>query len=240
MLRRLIRHPRSQAAIAALIALYLTLVDRTTRWTLRGADGLAAAREGDTGPAGGLILAFWHEQVAIAPACWRQLARFLAAPHAHVLVSRHRDGRLIGAVAGRFDLAMVYASSTRGGAEGLRALTRLLRAGDIVVITPDGPRGPRREAAPGVAQLAALSGRPILPCGAATSRTRTLRSWDRMTLPLPFARGVLVVGPPILVPRDGAATALPAIAAALTAAREAALAEAEARSPGMAAGMAAA
>jgi hypothetical protein len=49
---------------------------------------------------------------------------------------------------------------------------------------------------------------------------RLARSWDRMRFPLPFARGFAVVGAPVAVARDGAADALPAIAAALTAACE--------------------
>jgi lysophospholipid acyltransferase (LPLAT)-like uncharacterized protein len=95
-----------------------------------------------------------------------------------------------------------------------------LSRGDQVGITPDGPRGPRRVAAPGVAQLAALSGVVVLPCSAQTTRRRVLASWDRMVLPLPFGRGVLVCQKPIAVPRDAAEAALPEIAAALTAAAE--------------------
>jgi lysophospholipid acyltransferase (LPLAT)-like uncharacterized protein len=86
-----------------------------------------------------------------------------------------------------------------------------------VLITPDGPRGPRRQAAPGVAQLAALSGAQVVPLGGATSAQRRLGSWDRMMFPLPFGRGVLVCGAPIAVPRDGAEAALPGIATALSA-----------------------
>jgi hypothetical protein len=144
----------------------------------------------------------------------------------HVLVSRHRDGRFIGAVVRRFRLELVHASSSRGGAAGLRAMLRVLASGDMVVMTPDGPRGPRRVAAPGVAQLAALSGRPVLPCAARSTRQRVLGSWDRMRLPLPFGRGVLVCGAPVVVGRAGAGrggeAALAAVAAALTAACDAA------------------
>jgi lysophospholipid acyltransferase (LPLAT)-like uncharacterized protein len=77
-------------------------------------------------------------------------------------------------------------------------------------------------AAPGVAQLAAVSGLPVLPCAARTTRVRVLPSWDRMLLPLPFARGVLVVGPAVLVERADPLAALPAIETALTAACDAA------------------
>jgi lysophospholipid acyltransferase (LPLAT)-like uncharacterized protein len=61
-----------------------------------------------------------------------------------------------------------------------------------------------------------VSGAPVLPCAAQTSRRRVLGSWDRMVLPLPFGRGAIVCRPPISVPRDGADRALPVIAAALT------------------------
>ena len=149
------------------------------------------------------------------------------APRMAVLVSRHNDGRFIGGIMRRFHLDVVYGSTAskgqhRGGAAGLRALLDRLAAGDSVVITPDGPRGPRRQAAPGVAQLAALSGVAVLPCAAQTARRITLGSWDRMVLPLPFGRGVLVVLPPVAVPRDAAAEALPRIQAAMTEAAEAA------------------
>jgi lysophospholipid acyltransferase (LPLAT)-like uncharacterized protein len=160
------------------------------------------------------------------PALWvlaRSRVPEMAPMRGHVLVSRHRDGRFVGAVVGRFRVGLVHASTSRGGAAGLRAMLRLLAAGDVVVITPDGPRGPRRAAAPGVAQLAALSGRPVLPCAARSTRQRVLGSWDRMRLPLPFGRGVLVCGAPVAVAaRDRGDAALATIAAALTAACDAA------------------
>lgn len=220
MLRRLIRHPAIQAVLARLLGHYLSLVFRTTRWTLLGEPHLQAALE--RGPP---IAAFWHERLPMMPMLWllaRRQVPAMAPIAAHVLVSRHRDGHLVGAVMRRFRLRLVHASTSRGGATGLRLLVRLLAAGDMVVITPDGPRGPRRVAAPGVAQLAAISGCAVLPCAARTTRVRVLGSWDRMVLPLPFARGVLVMGAPVTVARADPAAALPAIAAALTAACDAA------------------
>ena len=78
-------------------------------------------------------------------------------------------------------------------------LLNLLAGGDHIAITPDGPRGPRRVAAAGVAQLAALSGVPVLPCAAQTTRRWVLRTWDRMVVPQPFGRGVVVCLPTITV-----------------------------------------
>ena len=128
--------------------------------------------------------------------------------------------RFIGAVVSRFALDVVLGSSSRGGAKGLRAMLNLLASGDHIAITPDGPRGPRRVAAPGVAHLAAMSGVPVLPCAAQTTRRRALPTWDRMVAPLPFGRGVVVCLPTIAVNRDSWQDAVPAIGAAMTAAAE--------------------
>jgi hypothetical protein len=171
-----------------------------------------------------VVVAFWHERLPLMPMLWvraRRLAKGRNAPaRAHVLVSRHRDGQFIGAVVGRFGVNVVLGSSSRGGALGLRVLLNLLAGGDHIAITPDGPRGPRRVAAAGVAQLAALSGAPVLPCAAQTTRNWVLRTWDRMVVPKPFGRGVVVCLPTIAVNRDTWQDAVPVIGAALTAAAE--------------------
>jgi lysophospholipid acyltransferase (LPLAT)-like uncharacterized protein len=66
-----------------------------------------------------------------------------------------------------------------------------------------------------VAQLAAMTGAVVLPCGAWTTRAVTLNSWDRMRIPLPFGRGRLVCGTPISVSREAWAETLPEITIAL-------------------------
>lgn len=216
-MRKVIRHPAVQAGLARILGAYIAFVARTTRWRLLGAEpALAEIAAGRP-----LVIAFWHERLPVIPALFRlMITREEATARLvpHVLVSRHRDGRFIGAAVGRFGVRMVYGSSSRGGAAALAAMLRVLRGGDPVLITPDGPRGPRRVAAPGVAQLAALAGAAVLPVGAATSLHRILPSWDRMMLPLPFGRGAIVCGPLIAVARDGAEAALPAIGVALDAA----------------------
>ena len=215
-MKRLLRHPIAQTALAHVLGTYLAFALRTTRWRLVGGEEVAHHFSG--APA---IVAFWHERLPLMPALW-VLARTRAAGgnkpvQAHVLVSQHRDGRFIGAVVRRFGIATVLGSSSRGGSAGLRRLASLLAEGDHVGITPDGPRGPRRRAAPGVAQLAALSGVAVVPCGAQTTRRRVLRrTWDQMTIPRPFGRGVMVCGTPIVLAREGWADRLPEIEAAIT------------------------
>lgn len=218
MLKRLLRHPRVQAALGALLGRYLAWALGSTRWTLVGAENFAPFEQGAP-----VIAAFWHEHLPLMPALWSRARAATPGLRLHVLVSRHNDGRFIGDVIARFGLDVVHGSTarggqSRGGARGAMALLSVLEAGHQVVITPDGPRGPRRVAAPGVAQIAALSGRPVLPCAAQTSRRRVLGSWDRMIVPLPWGRGVLVCGAPISVARAGGEADLARISAALDAA----------------------
>ncbi len=213
MLKRLLRRPAVQGLLVALLGRYLKFALRTTRWTLHGGEHLApyiaAGRP--------LVGAFWHERLPLMPALWTVIRRRNPAARAHVLVSRHRDGRVIGEVLRRFHVGVVHGSTARGGqarggAAGALALLDVLADGAHVIITPDGPRGPRRQAAPGVAQIAALSGVPVLPCAAQTWPRLVLNSWDRMVLPLPFGRGAIVCGPTIAVPREGGAAWLELIA----------------------------
>jgi len=217
MFRKLIRHPATQTALAWLLSSYLAICYRTTRWSMVGHEHIGALAMRSE-PA---IIAFWHERLPMMPMLWTAVHKLFPGAkdwQPHVLVSQHRDGRFIGEVVSRFRLAMVHGSTSRGGAAGMRVLLRVLREGSPVAITPDGPRGPRRVAAEGVAQIAGLANVVVVPTAAATRRHRLLPSWDRMMLPLPFTRGVLVCGEPIVVPRDGALAALPAITAALNAA----------------------
>ncbi|MCX7684266.1 MAG: lysophospholipid acyltransferase family protein [Acetobacteraceae bacterium] len=221
MLKRALRSAFVQALAARLVAAYLAFVFRTSRWTLIGVPHAEAA----VARGGRVVIGFWHERLPLMPVVWRiarQRYPELGSLRPHVLVSRSRDGRFIGEVVSRFGLSLVHASSSSGGGVGLLALARLIEQGAPVAVTPDGPRGPRRVAAPGIAQLAAVSGVPVLPVGAATTRHRLLPSWDRMMLPLPFGQGCVALGPLIEVPEGGAEAALPAIADALTAACDAA------------------
>lgn len=211
-MKTLLRSGLLQYLMPRLLGRYLRLILRTNRWKLDGAENFAPHCAG--APA---VFSFWHEYLPLMPALAmlaRDEAKYRPTP-IHTLVSQHRDGRFIGTVVRQFGIEPVLGSSSHGGANGLLQLRRLLRQGAMIGLTPDGPRGPRRQAALGVAQLAALAGVPILPCAARTSRRIVLNTWDRMSVPLPFGRGVVVCGPAITVPRDAWREAIPAVTAAM-------------------------
>lgn len=209
-MKRLFRHARVRSVLVRAFGWYLDMTLRSKRWTLVGAEHLARCDTGEP-----MVVAFWHEVLPLMPVLVRFGRRrpgFTDMPILF-LVSRHNDGQFISAIMQRFDLTPIYGSSSKGGPAALQSMLRALRAGAIIGITPDGPRGPARQAAVGVAQLAALAGVPVIPIGGAITNGPRLPTWDRMMLPLPFGRGVLICGPPITVNRQDWREAVPRIAA---------------------------
>lgn len=155
-----------------------------------GPDYLPHAEGGN----GRYIYAFWHENMLMP-------AYHYSRPDVHVLISTHSDGQLITDVVERLGLQTVRGSTSREGAKALRQLLRLSRESHIV-ITPDGPRGPRRVLQSGIVFLSAKTGLPVVPLGFGYSNAWRAGSWDRLAVPKPFSRGYSVTMPPIAIPND--------------------------------------
>lgn len=182
-------------------AAYIRLVHATGRWQVR-CDPAVVALLRARRP---LIGAFWHGRLLMMAAAWRRLIADyrLDAVQPCVLSSDHRDGRFMARTTAWFGLETVFGSTGRG-ATGLFKLGReIIERGGIVVVTPDGPRGPCMRAKPGIVRLAMVTGVPIVPVTFAASNQRLMRSWDRFALALPFARGVMAFGAPLEIPADG-------------------------------------
>jgi lysophospholipid acyltransferase (LPLAT)-like uncharacterized protein len=149
-----------------------------------------------------VIYALWHGQLLMVPWLNARLRRVAGARPARVLVSRSGDGELMTRYVQQFGIEVIRGSTSRGGAGAARALLAALQAGEDIAVVPDGPRGPRGHAQPGVVALAALSGAPIVPLGFAASPAWRLSTWDGFMVPMPFARAAAAIGTPLVVDRD--------------------------------------
>ena len=187
-----------RAAAPGLAAGLVRALAATLTVTTRGIDDVAPLWKSGRP----LIYVVWHECVLLMPWINAWLRRTRDAPRVTVLTSRSRDGELASSYAGRFGLAVVRGSSSRGGAVALRTLARTLRGGGHVALVPDGPRGPRHRLQPGAIALAALTGAPIVPLAYSVRPARRLASWDEMLVPVPFARCGLVIGSPMEIARE--------------------------------------
>ncbi|MFT6774055.1 MAG: lysophospholipid acyltransferase (LPLAT)-like uncharacterized protein, partial [Paracoccaceae bacterium] len=194
ILRSIRSSPLLRAGVASLGALYIRAVSATVRWQVEGVEARAAIQSGS----GRYLVPVWHGRLLAIPG---QKTRAL---NAHAVISANRDGDIIAACVGKFDVPSVRGSSwnknkadrDKGGREAMEAARALLTGtGDVtVVLTPDGPRGPRMRCQKGVAALSALTGTAVVPFAYATRRARVLRSWDRFMVPFPFDRGAVVFG----------------------------------------------
>jgi lysophospholipid acyltransferase (LPLAT)-like uncharacterized protein len=190
--RRLVRHDVFRRLLCWVIHHYIRLVYATNRWQVEGGDHPHELRRQGRS----FILAFWHGRLLMIPMAWQRLAPM------HMLISAHRDGRIIADAVTYFGVQSIAGSTRRGGTAALRAMLRRLQQGDCVGVTPDGPRGPAMQASLGIVDLARRAQVPIVPITYATSRRRVLATWDRFHLALPFGRGVFLWGEPIEVPEE--------------------------------------
>ncbi|MBN2365211.1 MAG: DUF374 domain-containing protein [Calditrichaeota bacterium] len=141
-----------------------------------------------------LLYTFWHENM-ILPLLVHENQGI------YVLVSHHFDGEVIARILRIFGYHTIRGSSTRGGKEAYNEMKKRLAESQMkIAFTPDGPRGPRREAKLGIIRLASETGAPIIPMAVAADRFTRLKSWDKLLIFHPFSRCTLVYHKPFYVP----------------------------------------
>ncbi|WP_120497777.1 lysophospholipid acyltransferase family protein [Kiloniella sp. EL199] len=192
--KRILRSTFFQNLIARLISSYISLVRSTVRWQEIVPDETRKYLEGDSN----IIGCFWHARMIMMFNAWKGSDR----SKFHMLISAHRDGRVIAKSIENLGFSTVEGSSRRGGATALVNLKRTLDKGGAIGITPDGPKGPRMRAKTGAIKAAQMTGRPILPVTGTVASRKVFNSWDRFVLPAPFTKGVIIWGTPIYVERD--------------------------------------
>lgn len=200
LLKRVGRSPPVQKSLGFVAFHYLRLVRATNRFTVEPAephrwlDGKSP-----------FIAGMWHGQ--------HTMISFMRRPQDRIatIISRSADGNINTIALTRMGVRVIRASGARGravrdakakgGAEGLRAMIRALKDGESVAFSADVPKVSRR-CDLGILTLARFSGRPVIPVAVVTSRHLRFDSWDKACFGLPFGRGAMVFGEPVLVPRD--------------------------------------
>jgi lysophospholipid acyltransferase (LPLAT)-like uncharacterized protein len=157
-------------------AVFIGLLGRTWRVRISHDAAVRAARSTKTP----IVFSLWHGQMLPLLYAHRDQG-------VNVLVSEHSDGEIIARIATRLGFGTVRGSTSRGAARALLRLARVLEEGGELAITPDGPRGPAKTMAPGVAIVARRAGVPVIAAAASASKAWRLKSWDRFMIPRPFA-----------------------------------------------------
>lgn len=167
-------------ALLWLLAALLRVWGRTLRFE---ADAETEARLSKSDVPIAFVL--WHNRLFLSPEIFR---RYRQRRPLYGLVSASKDGAWLAAFYRMIGLLPVRGSSSNFGREAGRALIELMRAGNDIGITPDGPRGPLYTVEPGVLVVTRRTNAPMVLLGAEFGPARRLRSWDGFYIPWPFTR----------------------------------------------------
>lgn len=152
------------------------------------------------------ILCVWHDGLIIPTFGTSRITRERSCS----LISRHQDGTYLADAMALLGFRTVRGSTSRGGAQALRQLITDTD-GLHINITPDGPRGPRREFKSGAVYLASQTGRRILVSAFTCDRGwRIQGTWTDALLPYPFTTIHLWTSAPLTIPPDLSREALAA------------------------------
>ena len=204
MFKRFMRSNAVQITLGWLVASYMTFVKYTTRWDVERADQVQPIIDGGNG----VIALVWHSRFMMLTSAWKKKYQL-----PYVLISRSRDGNIVAHTSHRLGLKTIrgsakkaakgnLAAKAKGGAKASLDIVTALENNGCIVITPDGPRGPRQRLGDGSIRLARITGAPIMPCTFAIRNRKQLNSWDKLIIPLPFGKGKIIWGTPVEVPAD--------------------------------------
>ena len=179
------------------IRAFVALLFWTLRLEIRGLKALKEATKKNDRPP--LIIAFWHNQLLlVAPL----LNRMIHENSFTVLISNSRDGELPAAFAETYPQAEVLRVGHKGRVQALKESIKILLEKRILVITPDGPRGPCYMVKPGVIFSASKSRAVVFAMKWQATKCLHLNTWDKFCIPLPFSKVVVTISEPLQFTED--------------------------------------
>jgi len=202
MFKRFMRSKFMKVVIGWLVAAYMTFVKYTTRWDVQRTEQIAEIH----GNGKGVIALVWHSRFMMLTAAWKKKFQL-----PYVLISRSHEGDIVAhsshflglkTIRGSTRKTLSQKSKNKGGAQAGRGIIEAIENGGCIVVTPDGPRGPRQRVNAGPLRLARLTGAPLMPCTLAIKNRKEFSTWDKLILPLPFGRGTVLWGTPVYIPED--------------------------------------
>lgn len=170
-----------KAALAAALAGYVRLCFRTARMTRRGLDRASALMA--QGP---VIVVTWHSRLPYGS--------LLMPAGGKVMILRvdSDDGDLSERIQKRLGTRPVLMRRRAGNMASSRMILREIRKGWSLGLTGDGPAGPARVLNPVATEWARITGLPVIALACSSRPHFRLRTWDRLMMPLPFARAAAV------------------------------------------------
>ncbi|MFI0434806.1 MAG: lysophospholipid acyltransferase family protein [Parachlamydiaceae bacterium] len=141
------------------------------------------------------ILMLWHNRMT--PMLFI-LSTFAPKNRYTALVSASRDGDILSNIIESHKNGHTIRVPHDGRHQALKTVIhRIKKHKQVVVITPDGPRGPCYNIKPGIAVAALETQAYIIPVNWEANHFWEFNTWDKLRLPKPFSTLHVTFGPPI-------------------------------------------
>lgn len=181
--------------LAYLIRAVFGLLLSTCKLKIQGREHLIEAAK--KGPC---IIMLWHNRlVAIGSIVMRMFKHFRFC----AFVSNSKDGEILAQYCKTFRRGDSIRVPHDSKDQALKSMiARLKYSKDILVITPDGPKGPLYQIKPGIAIAAKDSNASIIPFDWSAKSYWELKTWDRLRIPKPFTTIEVTFGAPIILNKE--------------------------------------
>jgi hypothetical protein len=131
------------------------------------------------------ILMLWHNRLAVIPFL---LSRHASEFHFSALISASRDGDILDRLVRSFKKGHTIRVPHLARFQALQKFIQTVESREqIIILTPDGPRGPRYKLKPGIAIAALETKAHVIALNWEASHFWEFNSWDRFRLPKPFS-----------------------------------------------------
>jgi len=127
----------------------------------------------------------WHGELFMSPQAYRKIHK---KHKASAIISSHFDGSLIANTLKLLGIRSLRGSSSKGAKQVLLQAFKSIKSGEEVLITPDGPRGPRHHMSDGAIGIALKSKLPVFVMNYKADNYWQLSSWDKFVIPKPFTK----------------------------------------------------
>lgn len=178
--------------LAFLIRQVVTLLYMTCRIETKGFETFKEIADNHSA-----LWVLWHNRSLIPTLI---ASNYFPAQNFKVLVSQGRDGNISHQVLSHFsNISTIRTfSGHRRGAALHKIIHCLENEKCVVVLNPDGPRGPKYSFKPGAAFAAIKTGVCVFPFTLEADRYWEIPlTWDGMRLPKPFAKITAILGEPL-------------------------------------------
>lgn len=174
----------------------LKLLTMTCRFHI---EGLETFREEAVN--GNCIIMLWHNRLMLVASVFiKHTPQFIF----NAFISQSRDGEPLALFTNSFKNGRSIRVRHNAKHEALKEMIHKLKQGkEVLIVTPDGPRGPRYKVKPGLTMAAKETSAKVFPFSWTANRFWQLKTWDRMLLPKPFTTIYVKIGSPLtLAPHE--------------------------------------